>query len=155
MRGDAREASMLEEGAALVRSCGIESDADLDHSPTPPSPSTATRASPAVPGMAEAGAWVLLEPPSLTCLLTCAGCLNPGGDHSAARLDLRAASDERGGSSDAVARRSIRLIPVSTNKRLPSPAHYRRFEMIPASPGTRDRHRGPRHRPPLVSQIDG
>jgi DNA polymerase (family X) len=62
MRGDAREASMLEQGSALVRARGVESDVDLGPliDPSVPfegDPQLLTR----FQHMYDAGAWVLVE----------------------------------------------------------------------------------------------
>jgi DNA polymerase (family X) len=62
MRGDAREASMLEQGAALVRARGIESDVDLGPLVDPSVPFEGDpHLHQRFQHMYDAGAWVLME----------------------------------------------------------------------------------------------
>jgi DNA polymerase (family 10) len=114
IRGDVREASMLEAGAALVRSRGIESDADLGPLVDPAvtfdgDPQLRQR----FQHMYEAGAWVLLEsaiadlPADLRWLFESGAVTIPQLASIYEHLGATSAADL----GDAVARRSIRLIP--------------------------------------------
>jgi DNA polymerase (family 10) len=114
IRGDVREASMLEAGAALVRSRGIESDADLGLLVDPAvtfdgDPQLRQR----FQHMYEAGAWVLLEsaiadlPADLRWLFESGAVTIPQLASIYEHLGATSAADL----GDAVARRSIRLIP--------------------------------------------